>query len=167
MGHPHTQEHSLPYDFSVVADLHGSFALQLTLSWENLHLAELEGRFGQLSLFSEPSVQIQFPTPVSPLQAGVLINFAHWTLPRMGPVVVSTAAQGALNYVDTQGWQLSPSLNGDIRLASMRWVSLTVGFQLNMTADPSWASFHVEPAATVGLTFNCLFEAGHVCRPRQ
>jgi len=166
MGHPHSQQ-SLPYDFSLVADLHGSFAMQLTLSWENLHLAEMEGRLGQLSLFSEPAAQFQLPTPVSPLQAGVLVNFAHWTLPRMGPVIVSTAAQGALNYVDTQGWQLSPSLNGDIRLATMRWVSLTVGFQLNVTADPSWASFHVEPAATIGLTFNCLFGAGEVCRPRQ
>jgi hypothetical protein len=156
----------LPYDFSLVADLHGTFAMQLTLSWDDLHLTEMEGRLGQLSLFSEPAAQIQFPTPVSPLQAGVLVNFAHWTLPRMGPVIVSTAAQGAVNYIDTQGWQLSPSLNGDIRLANMKWVSLTVGFQLNITPDSSWARFTVEPAATVGITFNCLFGGGQVCRPR-
>jgi len=82
-------------------------------------------------------------------------------------VIVSTAAQGAVNYIDTQGWQLSPSLNGDIRLANMKWVSLTVGFQLNITPDSSWARFTVEPAATVGITFNCLFGGGQVCRPRS
>jgi hypothetical protein len=158
---------SLPYDFGLVSDLHGTFSMQLTLTWDNLHLAEMENRLGQFNLFSDPAAQIQFPTPVSPLQAGVLINFVHWTLPRMGPVIVSTAAQGALNYIDTQGWQVSPSLNGDIRLANMQWVSVTVSLQLNMTPDSSWTRFTVEPAATFGLTFNCLFGGGQVCRPRS
>lgn len=167
MTNPVPEGFTLPYDFSLVSDLHGNYVFDLSLTWEHLHLTEMEGRLGQLDLFSDPTAQFDFNTAVSPLQAGVLINFAHWTLPRMGPVIVSTAARAAENYVVGQGWQLSPNLKGNINLALMRWVSVNVGFQLNITPDHSWAHFSVEPAASVALTFSCLFDNGEVCRPRH
>ena len=134
---------------------------------EDVSLADLDTRFGQFSLFHEPAFQLQFPTPVSPLQAGVMMNFVHWTMPQLGPTIVEFAAQGAVNYLDGQGWQLAPALNGESRLAKMRWLSFTVGVQMNLTYDENSRSVVVEPAGTAAIVLHCVLDRGCVCRPRR
>lgn len=137
-------------DIGVVGDLNSTIATQLTLSYPDISFYELHGRLGQLNIFSEPGLQIQFPTPVSPVQAGVVLNFLHYTAPQWNDLIFSTAVQGATSYLDGQGWQLAPSLNGDLTHARLEWLSLTVSVPLNISFENGHGV--VEPAASIGLT---------------
>ncbi|HSV64952.1 MAG TPA: hypothetical protein VLJ59_03455 [Mycobacteriales bacterium] len=113
-------------------------------------LYELHGQLGQLDILSEPGLQIQFPTPVSPVQAGVVLNFLHYSAPRWNDLIFSTAVQGSTACVDGQGRQLAQSLNGDITHARLQWLSLSLSVPLNI----SFADGHgvVDSGASIGLT---------------
>lgn len=125
--------------------LEGQFTLQLKGNLSELTLREWEGRFGTFKLLGEPEYQLKFPTPVSPLQAGVSVKFLDWTMPRIGPFIVSTVSKGALDYVTGQGFELKPSLGAEIKLARIPWLTVEIESEIKITYDPSSRSGQVEP----------------------
>lgn len=129
----------------------GLFNYQFTYTIADLHLDHLEGHWGQLDILSDPAFQLQFPTSVGPAQGGLMVNFLHYQLPRLGPFIVSFAAQGAANHLDSQGWQLAASLNGDIRLAQLNWLVLSGSGGLNVNFFGPGGGARVEPAGQIVL----------------
>jgi hypothetical protein len=129
----------------------GQFNYQFSYTISDLHLAHLEERWGQLDILSDPSFQLQFPTSVGPAQGGLMVNYLHYQLPQLGPFIVSVAAQGAVNYLEGQGWQLAESLNGDIRLAQMQWLVLSGSGGLNVNFFGPGSGARVEPAGQIVL----------------
>jgi hypothetical protein len=166
MTPPARSAEPLPYDFSLVADLHGTFALEMTLRFENLHMREIESRIGNLSLFNDGGIHLRFPTPVSPLQGGVVLTYMNWQLPRMGPLIMSTALEGGMSYIQGQGWELNHSLGLDFSHVRAQWISIGISGNLGVVADPSWRHFTVEPTMSFGITFHCLPERGSFRRRR-
>lgn len=151
-SHPHGQGGA-----GVGLDLaSGQFSYQFAYTVSDLHLHELEGRWGQLDILSDPSFQLQFPTSPGPAQGGLMVNYLHYQLPPLGPLILSVAAQGAVNYLDSQGWQLAESLNADIRLARMRWLVLSGSGSLNINFFGPGSGARVEPAGqiTLGIEFD-------------
>lgn len=142
----------------------GQFNYQFTYTIADLHLAHFEDRWGQLDILSDPAFQLQFPTSPGPAQGGLMVNFLHYQLPQLGPFIVSVAAQGATNYLDGQGWQLAPSLNGDIRLAEMRWLVLSGSGGLNVNFFGPGGGAHVEPAGQIVLGVEFEFGSRQVVR---
>jgi hypothetical protein len=146
-------------------DLHsGQFNYQFTYTIADLHLEHLEGHWGQLDILSDPAFQLQFPTSVGPAQGGLMVNFLHYQLPQFGPFIASFAAQGAANYLDNQGWQLAPSLNGDIRLAELKWLVLSGSGGLNVNFFGTGAGARVEPAGQIVLGVEFQFGSRQVVR---
>jgi hypothetical protein len=128
LSDPHGQDGA-----GVGFDLHsGQFNDEFTYTIADLHLEHFEGHWGQLDILSDPGV----PAPVRHLgrarQGGLMDSFLHYQLRQLGPFIVSFAAQGAANYLDNQGWQRAPSLNGDIRLAEMKRLVLSGSGGLNV-----------------------------------
>jgi hypothetical protein len=133
----------------------GEYSFQFSYTISDVRLEHLEGTWGQLDIFSDPSFQLQFPTSPGPAQGGLMVNYLHWQLPQLGPFIVSLAAEGAFNYIAGQGWQLAEALSGDIRLAQLRWLVISGSGGLNVNFHDSGAGARVEPAGeiTIGVEF--------------
>ncbi|KAA2254508.1 hypothetical protein F0L68_30480 [Solihabitans fulvus] len=142
--------------------LSGQFNFQFQYTLADLRLEHLEGTLGELDILSDPAFQLQFPTSPGPVQAGLMVNFLHWKLPQLGPVIASVAVQGATNYLDTQGWQLAPSLNGDIRLAQAKWLVLSGSGGCNVNFFGGGA--RVEPSAQVTIGVEFVLDPQHILR---
>jgi hypothetical protein len=152
---------------AVGADLvSGSFNYQFQYTVSGLHLHELNGKLGQLDILSDPAFQLQFPTSPGAAQGGLMVNYLHWQLPQLGPVIVNLAVQGAANHLQAQGWQLSHNLNADIRLARAQWLVLSGsgGFNVNFFGS---GGARVEPTGQITLGVEFLLEQHQVVRQRQ
>jgi hypothetical protein len=124
--------------------LEGEFRLQLTGNLSELTLGHWETRLGRFTLLGEPEYQLTFPSPVSPLQAGVSVKFLEWQLPRIGPFIISTVSKGALDVVQGHGFELKPSLGGEIKLARIPWLTVEIESDVKITYSPGTGA-HVEP----------------------
>ena len=140
-------------DAEVEADLiEGQITTQLSGSLTDLTLHHWRARWGHFSLLGEAEYTLRFPTPVSPLQAGLSVEFLNLTLPRLGPFIVEAAAEGALDYVHGEGFELSPSLRGDIALARVPWLHFSLETSLNLSFDRHSRAVSVEPLGPPTLT---------------
>lgn len=145
----------------------GQFTYQFQYTISDLRLEHLEGKLGQLDILSDPAFQLQFPMSVGPGQGGLMVNFLHWQFPQFGPFIASTALQGAVNHLDTQGWQLAPSLNGDIRLAQAKWLVLSGSGGLNVNFFGPGSGARVEPSAQMTLSVEFVLDPQQIIRVQR
>lgn len=92
----------------------GEFTANIKLSLESFRLGELNERLGQLSVLGGDFELKYVVGAPSPLQAALNLNYLHWKMPALGPLMTEVVLRGAVNHVDSQNWDFSQG--GQLRL---------------------------------------------------
>jgi hypothetical protein len=98
----------------VTRTIAGEFTSSVKLSLDGFRLGELNDRLGRLSVIGgDFEIRYVHGNP-SPFQAALNLNYLHWKMPALGPLMSEVVLRGAVNHIDSQNWDFSQG--GQLRL---------------------------------------------------
>lgn len=98
----------------VTRNIAGEFTSNVKLTLTGFRLGELSDRLGQLSVIGgDFEIKYVHGNP-SPFQTALNLNYLHWKMPALGPLMSEVVIRGAVNHADSQNWDMSQG--GQLRL---------------------------------------------------
>jgi len=109
----------------------GEFTANVKLSLDGVKLGEVTDRLGQLSVLGgDFDIKYVIGAP-SPIQAALSLNYLHWKMPALGPLMSEVVLRGAVNYVDQQNWDLTQGAQLRFHLENTRLRNLELRFSVD------------------------------------
>jgi hypothetical protein len=110
----------------VESDIEGEFSAVVKLKLdEGLQLGEASEKFGQFNAFAG-ELEIKYPFGASPAQAKLSLNYLHWKLPELGPVLGELALHGAVQYAADNNWNTNHGFEAKLKTTHVKNLEATV-----------------------------------------
>lgn len=132
-------------------DLQGNFTGIVKLKIDDgFRLGDLPERLGQLSVFAG-DLELKY-SPVTEWQAKLAVNFLHWKLPELGPILGEVVLRGAYNYAK-DNWSASEGLEARLKSTYVKGLELRVGFDFKVNTKDNVATQGVITNLSATYTF--------------
>jgi hypothetical protein len=115
----------------VKSGLDGVFTGNVKVTLEGFQLGDLGHHIGQLSVFGG-DLEIKYPFGAGPMQAALGLNYLHWKLPQLGPVLSEAVFRGAYNYALDNNWSFSEGFEARLRTTYVKRLELRIGFDFKV-----------------------------------
>ncbi|GLZ42582.1 hypothetical protein [Actinokineospora sp. NBRC 105648] len=112
-------------------DLQGVYTGTIKFTLTDIKLGDVPDRIGQLSVFGG-DIELKYPFGVGPLQAAVTMNYLHWKLPELGPVLGEVLLKGAANVATNNNWGTTQGIELRLRETHVRNLEVRVGLDFQI-----------------------------------
>lgn len=107
-------------------DMQGNFSGVVKLKIdEGFRLGEVAERLGRFNVFAG-DLEIKY-SPVTEWQAKLALNYLHWKLPQLGPMLGEVVLRGAYNYAQNT-LSVTEGLEARVKSTYVKGLQLRVGF---------------------------------------